>query len=179
MGLGKTLQTISILGFMQKYSCAIHLAWQPRCSELESAKQPRPHRHRFHGISGPHVVVVPKSTLSNWIREINRWSAHLLTVVSTANVDISLSLPRRCPTLRAIKFHGTKDERAELIKTGQCPLRTPTVTLPFTSACLHTRSELVAGRLASERTFDICVTRQALDLGEGGRARFFFFVNEY
>ncbi|CAN6698255.1 unnamed protein product [Malus baccata var. baccata] len=41
MGLGKTLQTISLLGYM----------------------------HEFRGITGPHMVVAPKSTLGNWMNE--------------------------------------------------------------------------------------------------------------
>ncbi|KAK6438052.1 chromatin remodeling complex Adenosinetriphosphatase [Oleoguttula sp. CCFEE 5521] len=45
MGLGKTLQTISFIGYL-----------------------------RFvQGITGPHLVVVPKSTLDNWKREFSRW----------------------------------------------------------------------------------------------------------
>jgi len=62
MGLGKTLQTISLLGYLSEY----------------------------RGISGPHLIAVPKSTLGNWINEIKRW----------------------CPHMRAFKFHGSKDERA-------------------------------------------------------------------
>eukprot|EP00271_Cylindrocystis_brebissonii_P005099 TRINITY_DN17038_c0_g1_i1.p1 TRINITY_DN17038_c0_g1~~TRINITY_DN17038_c0_g1_i1.p1 ORF type:complete len:1097 (-),score=364.26 TRINITY_DN17038_c0_g1_i1:1012-4302(-) len=61
MGLGKTLQTISLLGYL----------------------------HEFKGISGPHMVVAPKSTLGNWINELKRF----------------------CPVLRAFKFHGNQDER--------------------------------------------------------------------
>jgi SWI/SNF-related matrix-associated actin-dependent regulator of chromatin subfamily A member 5 len=41
---------------------------------------------------GPYLVVVPLSVLSNWLTEINRF----------------------CPTLRAVRFHGPKDERARL-----------------------------------------------------------------
>ena len=66
MGLGKTLQSISMMGYVQ---------WT------------RPN-------SGPHIVVVPKSTLSNWMREIQKW----------------------CPSLRPVKLHGSKSERAETIK---------------------------------------------------------------
>lgn len=62
MGLGKTLQTISLLGFLRKYK----------------------------GITGPHLIIVPKSTLGNWINEINRW----------------------CPDIRAVKFHGNQEERS-------------------------------------------------------------------
>ncbi|XP_008796216.1 ISWI chromatin-remodeling complex ATPase CHR11 [Phoenix dactylifera] len=61
MGLGKTLQTISLLGYL----------------------------HEFRGITGPHMVVAPKSTLGNWMKEIRRF----------------------CPVLRAIKFLGNPDER--------------------------------------------------------------------
>ncbi|KAM7488199.1 hypothetical protein LguiB_025683 [Lonicera macranthoides] len=45
MGLGKTLQTISLLGYL----------------------------HEFRGITGPHMVVAPKSTLGNWMNEIRRF----------------------------------------------------------------------------------------------------------
>ncbi|RWS31994.1 SWI/SNF-related matrix-associated actin-dependent regulator of chromatin subfamily A member 5-like isoform X5 [Leptotrombidium deliense] len=45
MGLGKTLQTISLLGYMKHYK----------------------------GISGPHMVIAPKSTLTNWMNEFKRW----------------------------------------------------------------------------------------------------------
>lgn len=44
-GLGKTLQTISFLGYLK--------------------------HHR--DVAGPHLVVVPKSTLENWSREFDRW----------------------------------------------------------------------------------------------------------
>jgi len=44
-GLGKTLQTVSLLGYMKHY------------------------RHT----PGPHLVIAPKSTLANWMSEIKRW----------------------------------------------------------------------------------------------------------
>lgn len=58
MGLGKTLQSISILAYM----------------------------YERKGVSGPHIILVPKSTLSNWLNELKRW----------------------CPVLRPLRFHGTK-----------------------------------------------------------------------
>ncbi|XP_064934683.1 ISWI chromatin-remodeling complex ATPase CHR11-like [Musa acuminata AAA Group] len=64
MGLGKTLQTISLLGYL----------------------------HEFRGITGPHMVVAPKSTLGNWMREIRRF----------------------CPVLRAVKFLGDPEERRHI-----------------------------------------------------------------
>ncbi|KAL5782364.1 hypothetical protein ACOSP7_007393 [Xanthoceras sorbifolium] len=64
MGLGKTLQTISLLGYL----------------------------HEFRGITGPHMVVAPKSTLGNWMNEIRRF----------------------CPILRAVKFLGNPEERRHI-----------------------------------------------------------------
>jgi len=65
MGLGKTLQTISFLGYL-----------------------------RFvQGITGPHLIVVPKSTLDNWRREFERW----------------------IPDINVLVLQGAKDERHELI----------------------------------------------------------------
>ncbi|KAK6913809.1 Helicase, C-terminal [Dillenia turbinata] len=64
MGLGKTLQTISLLGYL----------------------------HEFRGITGPHMVVAPKSTLGNWMNEIRRF----------------------CPVLRPIKFIGNPEERRHI-----------------------------------------------------------------
>ncbi|KAI3842184.1 hypothetical protein MKX03_036018 [Papaver bracteatum] len=64
MGLGKTLQTISLMGYL----------------------------HEFRGITGPHMVVAPKSTLGNWMKEIRRF----------------------CPILRAVKFLGNPDERKHI-----------------------------------------------------------------
>ncbi|KAL9054144.1 MAG: hypothetical protein Q9162_004327 [Coniocarpon cinnabarinum] len=66
MGLGKTLQTISFLGYL-----------------------------RFvKDITGPHLIVVPKSTLDNWLREFSRWIPDIDVVILT----------------------GAKEERGELIK---------------------------------------------------------------
>ncbi|KAH9328774.1 hypothetical protein KI387_000882, partial [Taxus chinensis] len=71
MGLGKTLQTISLLGYL----------------------------HEFRGISGPHMVVAPKSTLGNWMNEIRRF----------------------CPILRAVKLLGSQEERAHICTNMLAP----------------------------------------------------------
>lgn len=60
-GLGKTLQTISLLGYMKHY----------------------------RNIPGPHMVLVPKSTLYNWMNEFKRW----------------------VPSLRAVCLIGDRDQR--------------------------------------------------------------------
>ncbi len=66
MGLGKTLQTIAFLG---------HLRYNK-------------------GIDGPHIVIVPKSTLDNWRREFAKWT----------------------PDVNTLVLQGTKEERALLLK---------------------------------------------------------------
>lgn len=53
MGLGKTIQTVAFLGFLRY----------------------------FKGISGPHLILVPKSTLDNWRREVEKWTPEVSVVV--------------------------------------------------------------------------------------------------
>jgi SWI/SNF-related matrix-associated actin-dependent regulator of chromatin subfamily A member 5 len=65
--LGKTLQTISFLGYLK------HLK----------------------GITGPHLIVVPKTTLQNWSREFAHWVPDFDVVVLT----------------------GTKEERGAIIQS--------------------------------------------------------------
>ncbi|GAA6036132.1 hypothetical protein JCM8097_006631 [Rhodosporidiobolus ruineniae] len=71
MGLGKTLQTISFLGYLKF----------------------------IRNIPGPHLIVVPKSTLDNWAREVDRW----------------------VPGFSVVVLKGTKEERAELIQQRILP----------------------------------------------------------
>ncbi|KAK3913636.1 Chromatin-remodeling complex ATPase chain Iswi [Frankliniella fusca] len=71
MGLGKTLQTISLLGYMK----------------------------HFRNIHGPHLVIVPKSTLQNWMNEFNKW----------------------CPSLRAVCLIGDQDQRNTFIRETLMP----------------------------------------------------------
>lgn len=52
-GLGKTLQTISFLGYLKFQQ----------------------------GTAGPHLIVVPKSTLNNWAREVEKWVPGFRTCV--------------------------------------------------------------------------------------------------
>ncbi|XP_075395283.1 SWI/SNF-related matrix-associated actin-dependent regulator of chromatin subfamily A member 1 isoform X1 [Tenrec ecaudatus] len=66
MGLGKTLQTIALLGYLKHY----------------------------RNLLGPHMVLVPKSTLHNWMEEFKQW----------------------LPSLRVICFVGDKDTRAAFVR---------------------------------------------------------------
>ncbi|KAI0268255.1 SNF2 family N-terminal domain-containing protein [Gloeopeniophorella convolvens] len=71
MGLGKTLQTISFLAYL---------------------------KHQ-RTLPGPHLVVVPKSTLQNWAREFAKWTP-----------DFNIAL-----------LTGSKEERAEIIANRLLP----------------------------------------------------------
>lgn len=71
MGLGKTLQTISFLGYLRHYRDT----------------------PRFH------LIVVPKSTLDNWVREFDRW----------------------VPGFRVLTLRGDKEERHDVVQTRLLP----------------------------------------------------------
>lgn len=66
MGLGKTIQTISLIGYMT------HFQNKPR----------------------PHLIIVPKSTLQNWVNEFNRF----------------------CPSIKVACLKGFEAERKETMK---------------------------------------------------------------
>ncbi|KAG5835158.1 SWI/SNF-related matrix-associated actin-dependent regulator of chromatin subfamily A containing DEAD/H box 1B-like isoform X1 [Anguilla anguilla] len=63
MGLGKTIQAISFLASLYE-----------------------------DGVCGPHLIVVPASTLDNWVRELNLW----------------------CPSLKVLVYNGSIEERKSL-----------------------------------------------------------------
>ncbi|KAJ1628926.1 SNF2 family N-terminal domain-containing protein [Pavlovales sp. CCMP2436] len=67
MGLGKTLQSLSLLSYLKTY----------------------------RSFGGPHLVIVPKSTIGNWARECARWT----------------------PEMVAFKFIGDKEQR-DVLRTG-------------------------------------------------------------
>lgn len=53
MGLGKTIQTISLISYLMEYK----------------------------NNNGPFLVVVPLSTLSNWVNEFNKWAPSIIKVI--------------------------------------------------------------------------------------------------
>ena len=53
MGLGKTIQAISLLAYLRENSLVKN---------------------------EPHLIIAPKSTISNWMREFDRWTPHLTVV---------------------------------------------------------------------------------------------------
>ncbi|KAL3919052.1 MAG: hypothetical protein SGILL_003948 [Bacillariaceae sp.] len=108
MGLGKTLQSIAILAYYYEYL----------------------------KIQGPHLICVPKSTLSNWMNELKRW----------------------CPSLRAIRFHGSREEREQLIEDqfnvnaaahdGKRPEK----------QIMNEQGEMIDDNSDNPRPWDVCVT---------------------
>ncbi|CAD8176649.1 unnamed protein product [Paramecium octaurelia] len=71
MGLGKTIQTIGFIAFLKEYT----------------------------KISGPHLIVAPKSTLGNWMREFKKW----------------------LPCARVVKLIAVKEEREDIINKSFQP----------------------------------------------------------
>nr|KAF6502733.1 SWI/SNF-related, matrix-associated actin-dependent regulator of chromatin, subfamily a [Molossus molossus] len=63
MGLGKTIQAIAFLAYLFQ-----------------------------EGNKGPHLIVVPASTIDNWLREVNLW----------------------CPTLKVLCYYGSQEERKQI-----------------------------------------------------------------
>ncbi|KAI2491923.1 Class II histone deacetylase complex subunits 2 and 3 [Fragilaria crotonensis] len=107
MGLGKTLQSISILAYH----------WE------------------FLKIQGPHLICVPKSTLSNWMNELARW----------------------CPSLRVIRFHGNKDER-EAMKEEYFSAEAAAHDGSRPERRIKVAGEWIDDNSDNPRAWDVCVT---------------------
>ncbi|CAF1187630.1 unnamed protein product [Rotaria sordida] len=74
MGLGKTIQTIALVTYL-----------------MEVKK-----------VNGPYLIIVPLSTLANWVNEFNKWSPSVSTIIFKGNPQVRKSLGQ---TLRSGKFN--------------------------------------------------------------------------
>ena len=105
---GKTLQSISILAYHWEYL----------------------------RIQGPHLICVPKSTLSNWMNELNRW----------------------CPSLRAIKFHGAREDRELMIENDFNNAAAAHNGRRPDKQVMDEKGELIDDNSNNPRSWDVCVT---------------------
>jgi SWI/SNF-related matrix-associated actin-dependent regulator of chromatin subfamily A protein 2/4 len=74
MGLGKTIQTIALITYL-----------------MEVKK-----------VNGPYLIIVPLSTLANWVNEFNKWSPSVSTIIFKGNPQVRKNLGY---TLRNGKFN--------------------------------------------------------------------------
>ncbi|SBS80561.1 DEAD/DEAH box helicase, putative [Plasmodium ovale curtisi] len=84
MGLGKTVQTISLFAYLKEF--------KGRCKKISASTAAVSGRCDGCGECGKHIIVVPLSTLPNWVSEFDRW----------------------CPSLRVLTYRGSKSERRGL-----------------------------------------------------------------
>ena len=94
------------------------------------------YHYEYLRIQGPHLVCVPKSTLSNWMNELKRW----------------------CPSLRAIRFHGSREDREYMIdeyfhsKAASHDGKRPDKQI------MDEHGELIDDNSENPRQWDVCVT---------------------
>ena len=87
MGLGKTVQTVAMIGYLTEFKDA----------------------------PGPHMILAPKSTMSNWIKEFRKW----------------------LPDHRIVYVGGTKEEREEQLKKHVQPGEFDVVITSFEIVCRY------------------------------------------
>jgi len=85
---------------------------------------------------GPHLICVPKSTLSNWMKELDRW----------------------CPSLRPIKFHGSREDREYMIENFFTPQAAAHDGKRPEKQRMGEKGELIDDNTDNPRTWDVCVT---------------------
>lgn len=123
MGLGKTCQVISFLGVLLK-----------------------------RGLSGPHLIVVPASTLENWLREISRF----------------------CPSLKVEAYYGSQRERndfrEEFEGENKRDFNIMVTTYQLATGAKDDRSFL------KRQPFDVCVYDEGHNLKNSASSRYKYLM---
>lgn len=123
MGLGKTCQVISFLGVLLD-----------------------------RGIAGPHLVVVPASTLENWLREISRF----------------------CPSLKVEAYYGSQKERDEFRDEfegdNKREYNIMVTTYQLATGAKNDRSFL------KRQAFDVCVYDEGHNLKNSASSRYKYLM---
>uniref|UniRef100_A0A7S3DQ23 Uncharacterized protein n=1 Tax=Entomoneis paludosa TaxID=265537 RepID=A0A7S3DQ23_9STRA len=92
--------------------------------------------YEYRRMQGPHLVCVPKSTLSNWMAELARW----------------------CPSLRVIKFHGSREDREYMVDNFFTNEAASHDGMRPEKQMMNEAGEMVDDNTENPRTFDVCVT---------------------
>lgn len=60
----------------------------------------------YRNVPGPHLIIVPKSTLQNWMNECKRWvpSLRAVCLIGDQEKRVSTTLPERFCTLKCMDF---------------------------------------------------------------------------
>ncbi|GAA6095487.1 probable global transcription activator SNF2L2 isoform X2 [Tachysurus ichikawai] len=88
MGLGKTIQTIALITYLMEYK----------------------------RLNGPYLIIVPLSTLSNWVYELDKWAPSIVKIAYKGMPSMRRSL---VPQLRSGKFNVLITTYEYIIKDKQ------------------------------------------------------------
>ncbi|XP_051525599.1 probable global transcription activator SNF2L2 isoform X2 [Myxocyprinus asiaticus] len=88
MGLGKTIQTIALITYLMEHK----------------------------RLNGPYLIIVPLSTLSNWVYELDKWSPSIVKIAYKGTPSMRRSL---VPQLRSGKFNVLLTTYEYIIKDKQ------------------------------------------------------------
>ncbi len=102
MGLGKTLQTISLFAYLKEN----HAEGKQALSPLQSSKI---HLVKYLATQDPHLVICPLSVLQSWEAVSLRHSLYIATHMMSQQ-----ECARWAPSLDFVRYHGAVTERERI-----------------------------------------------------------------